>query len=126
MAGNSTELRATMADIEADPRSRDQSYVVRNTGCGTAYCFAGHTLKRHGYEPDYSLGADRAERNWIRPSDGEVVPAIDEAVVILGLPEDPEIENALFFRCEIDTPEKMREVVEAVIADDRAVIEVYL
>lgn len=129
MAGNATELRATVAAIEADPRSWDQAYVVRRQECGTTMCFAGQTLARKGYEPAYDADGGVNEFYWIRPSDGKRVNALSEATDILELPDDVDGDNpivdTLFYRTAGDTPEKMRELVEAIIADDGDVIAKY-
>lgn len=120
MAGNPTELRATMREIEADPSSWDQRYTAHQTECGTTYCFGGRTLARHGYEPvpgnDYSMRRPVLQR--------EV--GLYRAAEILGLPFPCDETDALFFATEITNPTEMHDLVEAIIADDEDTIRRYL
>jgi hypothetical protein len=57
---NADELNATMAVIKANPHLWDQDDYFTETECGTAACFDGWTLLRHGYDL-HRLGSQRIE-----------------------------------------------------------------
>lgn len=49
MSVNEKLVREVMTAIRQNPESWDQDTYVRDTECGTAYCFAGWALRLSGY-----------------------------------------------------------------------------
>jgi hypothetical protein len=54
---NADELNATLAVIKENPQLWDQDGYCTETACGTALCFYGWTLARHGYQVE-GMGAE--------------------------------------------------------------------
>lgn len=55
---NAVEAYLTLDQILANPESHDQEWWFRKTECGTTACFAGITVARHGWVPNFGIDPD--------------------------------------------------------------------
>jgi hypothetical protein len=102
---NADELNDTMDVIKANPHLWDQEDYFTVTECGTAACFEGWTLLRHGYEP-HALGE----------------PGV-VASRILGLNENEHLALSCYFTNSIEDLElRVKEIIAGEWADRDEVV----
>lgn len=68
---NADELNATLAVIKENPQLWDQDNYFTETECGTAACFEGWTLLRHGFSSNTLLDPARVAAGILELDESE-------------------------------------------------------
>lgn len=88
---NAEELHAILAEIKANPENWNQKHYAIDTECGTAYCIAGHAVRRGAPGALFAFAPLGRTSAWtaltVILADGEACSIDDLAAQLLGLNE---------------------------------------